>query len=264
MSGEEWIGDFAVAVDADGVATVRFDRPPVNSVSMAVYEALPALRERIEGDPAIRVVVLAAPDDARAWCGGADLNDFVGMDPRRRKERYARINELLPHLNELERPTIAAINAHTVGIGVVFAALCDLRVAADSATFSCKEIDYGLVPGEGGLLASLRMPQGIVREMLFTARRFTAEEMRAAGFLNAVVPRAAVSAKAGELAGLMAAKSLPSLKATKRVQVAIEGMDWPDAYLLAQQASAELTAGPDAAEGVAAFLEGRAPRLVDQ
>jgi enoyl-CoA hydratase/carnithine racemase len=100
--------------------------------------------------------------------------------------------------------------------------------------------------------------------MLFTARRFTAEEMRAAGFLNAVVPRAAVSAKAGELAGLMAAKSLPSLKATKRVQVAIEGMDWPDAYLLAQQASAELTAGPDAAEGVAAFLEGRAPRLVDQ
>lgn len=264
MTGGERIGDFAVSVDDGGVATVVFDRPPVNSVSMAVYEALPELRERIEGDDAIRVVVLAAPDGARAWCGGADLNDFVGMNPARRKERYARINELLPHLNELERPTIAAINAHTVGIGVVLGALCDLRVAAAEATFACKEIEYGLVPGEGGLLASLRMPQGIVREMLFTARRFSAAEMAAAGYLNAVVPRAEVAAKARELAELIAAKSLPSLKATKRTQVAIEGMDWPEAYLLAQEASAVLTGGPDAAEGVAAFLEGRAPRLVDR
>jgi enoyl-CoA hydratase/carnithine racemase len=264
MSPEEQIGDFVISVDDDGIANVRFDRPTVNSVSMAVYEALPPLRERIESDDSVRVVLLTAPDDARAWCGGADLNDFVGMNPHRRKERYARINELLPHLNELERPTIATINAHTVGIGVVLAALCDLRVAADSATFSCKEIEYGLVPGEGGLLASLQMPQGMVREMLFTARRFSAEEMRQAGYLNAVVPRDEVLPKARKLALMMATKSLPSLKATKRTQVAIEGMDWPEAYLLAQEASSQLTAGPDAAEGVAAFLEGRAPRLVDR
>lgn len=257
------IGDFRLEVE-EGIGTVVFDRPPVNSVSMAVYEALPELRRRIEGDDDVRVVVLTAPDGARAWCGGADLNDFVDMTPERRKQRYARINDLLPHLGELERPTIAAINAHTVGIGVVFAALCDLRVAADSATFSCREIEYGLVPGEGGLLASLRLPQGLVREMLFTARRFAAEEMRAGGFLNAVVPRADVAAKARELALMMAAKSLPSLKATKRTQVAIEGLPWREAYLIAQEASAALTGGPDAAEGVAAFLEGRAPRLVDR
>jgi enoyl-CoA hydratase/carnithine racemase len=264
VTGEERIGDFALSVDDDGIATVTFDRPPVNSVSMAVYEALPELRRRIEADDAIRVVLLTAPVDARAWCGGADLNDFVGMNPERRKERYARINELLPDLNELERPTIAAINAHTVGIGVVLAALCDMRVAADSATFSCREIEYGLVPGEGGLLAALQMPRAVVREMLFTARRFSAAEMLRAGYLNAVVPREEVDAKARELAGLMAAKSLPSLKATKRTQVAIEGMEWPAAYLLAQEASAILTGGPDAAEGVAAFLQRRAPRLVDR
>jgi enoyl-CoA hydratase/carnithine racemase len=260
----ERIGDFELTVDEGGVATVLFDRPPVNSVSMAVYEALAPLRERIEGDDSIRVVVFTAPDDARAWCGGADLNDFVDMTPERRKDRYGRINELLPHLNELERPTIAAINAHSVGIGIVLGALCDIRVGSDSATFSCREIEYGLVPGEGGLLASLRVPQGIVREMLFTARRFSAEEMCAAGYLNAVVPRAEVASKARELAETIAAKSLPSLKATKRTQVAIEGLDWPEAYLLAQEASAQLTGGPDAAEGVAAFLEGRAPRLVDR
>ncbi len=263
MQLPERVGDFSIVIDGRGIATVTFDRPPVNSVSMEVYEAFPLLRDRIESDESIRVVVLAAPDDARAWCGGADLNDFVGMDPPRRKERYARINALLPHLRGLDRPTIAAINAHAVGIGVVFAALCDMRIAADSATFSCREIDYGLVPGEGGLLASLRMPQGIVREMLFTGRRFGADEMRAAGYLNAVVPRAEVAAKAEELAAMMATKSLPALRATKRTQVAIEGMDWAEAYLLAQEASGELVGGADAAEGVAAFLEGRAPRLRD-
>ncbi|HYC81099.1 MAG TPA: enoyl-CoA hydratase-related protein [Solirubrobacterales bacterium] len=264
MQSPERIGDFLIEVDEGGIATVTFDRPPVNSVSIEVYEALPELRRRLEHDAAVRVVILAAPDGARAWCGGADLNDFVGMDPPKRKQRYARINQLLPHLRELERPTIAAINAHTVGIGVVLAALCDLRVAADSASFACKEIEYGLVPGEGGLLASLRMPQGLVREMLLTARRFSAEEMRHGGYLNAVVPRAEVMAKARELAALMAAKSLPALRATKRTQVAIEGMEWDAAYLLAQEASAELTGGEDAAEGVAAFLEGRPPRLVDR
>jgi enoyl-CoA hydratase/carnithine racemase len=263
VAAGEKIGDFTLSVDDEGIATVLFDRPPVNAVSIAVYEALRELRERIEPDDSIRVVVLTAPEDARAWCGGADLNDFVGMDPPRRKKRYARINALLPHLRELDRPTIAAINAHAVGIGVVLAALCDLRIAADDATFSCREIDYGLVPGEGGLLASLRMPQGLVREMLLTARRFSAEEMRLGGYLNAVVPRSEVAAKVQELAAMMASKSLPSLRATKRTQVAIEGMPWEEAYLLAQEASAELTGGADAAEGVNAFLEGRAPRLVD-
>lgn len=254
---------FPVAIDADGIATVTFDRPPVNAVSLEVYEALAALRARIEADDAIRVVILAAPEEARAWCGGADLNEFVGMNPERRKERYARINELLPNLSGLERPTIAAINSHAVGIGMVLAALCDLRVAADSATFACREIDYGLVPGQGGLFPALGMPRAIARELLFTGRRFSAAEMQAAGFLNAVVPREQVAAKAGEIAALMAAKSRPALEATKRTQIAIEGMPWREAYLKAQEESAELTRNADAAEGVSAFLEGRDPRLVD-
>jgi len=254
---------FSFEVDDHGVATVTFDRPPVNSVSMAVYEELAALAARIDADDGIRVVILTAPDDARAWCGGADLNDFVDMTPAGRRERYARVNALLPALNELQRPTIAAINAHTVGIGVVLAALCDLRVAADSATFACREIDYGLVPGESRLLESAGIPRATVRELLLTGRRFSARELREAGFLNAVVPRTDVLAKAREIAALIAAKSLPSLKAAKRTLYAVEELAWPEAYLVAQEESALLHAGTDAGEGVQAFLEGRAPRLTD-
>lgn len=257
-------GPFQVDIDETGVALVIFERPPVNAVSLAVYEAIAALAERIESTDEVRVVVLTAPRHARAWCGGADLNEFVGMTPERRKSRYARINELLPRLLELDRPTIAAINAHTVGIGVVLAAMCDIRVAADTATFACKEIDYGLVPGEGGLLATVRVPSGVVREMLFGARRFSAAELNAVGFISRVVSRERVVATAHDIALPIAAKSLPALKATKRTLNAIEGMRWSDAYLLAQDASGELAVNADAAEGVNAFLEGRAPRLVDR
>jgi enoyl-CoA hydratase/carnithine racemase len=258
------IDPFRVATDDRGVATVQFDRPPVNAVSIEVYEALGAVMERIEGDDEARVVVLTAPEGARAWCGGADLNDFVGMDPESRHARYARINELLPRLYDLDRPTIAAVNSHVVGIGVVIAALCDIRVASESATFACREIDYGLVPGEGAVLQSLRVPAGTVREMLFTARRFSAAELQAIGFVGHVVPGEDVLAKAYEIAGLIAAKSLPALKASKRTFNAIEGMRWREAYLLSQKASvSELAGTADAGEGVRAFLEGRTPKLID-
>jgi enoyl-CoA hydratase/carnithine racemase len=259
------VGPFRAEIDEQGIAVVVFDRPPVNAVSMEVYEALAGLADLIEAAEDARVVVLTAPVDARAWCAGADLNDFVGMVPNRRKQRYARINELLPRLYELDRPTIAAINAHVVGIGVVIAALCDIRVAADTATFACREIDYGIVPGEGGLLAGLGVPSGTVREMLFSARRFSAAEMQEAGFVGHVVPREQVLARSREIAAPIAAKSLPALRASKRVFNAIDGMGWREAYLLAQEASAaELTATADAAEGINAFLEGRVPRLVDR
>ena len=255
---------FTLDIDADGVGTVLFDHSPVNAFSLAVYEALGALVDTVAASEDVRVLVLTAPPDARAWCGGADLKDFVGMDPAGRKERYAFINGILPRFATLDRPVIAAVNAHAVGIGVVLAGICDLRIAADTATFACPEINYGLVGGGAGLFSYLNMPEVITREMLYTGRRFSATEMQSAGFLNDVVPRDEVLPRALDMAHLIAQKSLPSLKARKNVLVAIEGLSWNDSYLLAQRASGELIAGRDAGEGVAAFLEHRRASFVDE
>ena len=257
------LGPFRIEVDEDGIAVVTFDRPPVNSVSMEVYEAIGQLGPTIDADDRIRVVILTAPEDARAWCGGADLNDFKELNSKTRKERYNRINELLPGLTEMPRPTIAAINAHAIGIGVVLASLCDMRVASEEAAFACREIFYGLVPGEGGLLKYLGLPQGVIREMLFTARRFTASEMYDHGFLNRVVPRSDVMHTAKEIASEIAVKSLPSLKALKETLLSIDGLPWDEAYVIAQDASTRFTEGKDASEGINAFLEGRQPRYRD-
>jgi enoyl-CoA hydratase/carnithine racemase len=258
------LGSLELTLDDAGVAHVVFSRPPVNAVSLSVYEDIGRLVELVEASDAIRAVVLSAPPTARAWCGGADLKDFVGMDPDRRKERYAFINERLPGFARMDRPVVAAINGHAIGIGMILAALCDLRVAADDAQFACPEIDYGLVAGGGGVFAMLKMPEAKVREMLFTGARFSARDLEPTGFFNYVVPRDQVVPRAMQLAASIAAKSLPAVRARKLASVAIEGRSWMDAYLDAQALSARMAAGTDGGEGVRAFLEHRAPQYLDK
>lgn len=258
------IGSFEVDVGDDGVASVVFSRPPVNAVSLSVYEDIGRLVDAIESNDAVRVVVLVAPDSARAWCGGADLNDFVGMDTEKRKERYRYINAVLPRFYRMDRPTIAAINGAAVGVGMVWAGLFDMRVAAEDARFSVPEIDYGLVGGGAGLFGMLKMPEAKVREMLFTGGKYNARDIEGTGFFNAVVPRAEVLPVALDLACRIASKSLPAIRARKLASIALEGRSWMDAYLDAQALSAELVAGRDSGEGVRAFLEHRKPSFRDR
>lgn len=257
-------GSLSLEVTEEGVGHVVFSRPPVNAVSLSVYEDIGALSDAVEKDETVRAVVLSAPEDSRAWCGGADLKDFVGMDTEKRKERYRFINAQLPRFYSLDRPTIAAINGPAIGIGMVWAGLCDMRVAAEDALFACPEIDYGLVGGGAGLFGMLKMPECKVREILFTGRKYTARELEPTGFFNYVVRRSDVVATAMDLARRIASKSLPSIRARKTATVALEGRGWMDAYLDAQALSAELVAGSDGAEGVRAFLEHRRATYRDE
>jgi enoyl-CoA hydratase/carnithine racemase len=257
------IGSFYIEVADDGVALVTFSRPSVNAISLSVYEDIGRMGSWIMDNDAIRCVVLTAPETSRAWCGGADLRDFIGMDTPRRKERYAFINAQLPHFYNLDRPVIAAINGPTVGVGLILAGLCDMRVAWEDAYFSSPEIDYGLVGGGAGVLAMLKMPEAKIREILFTGRKFSAKELEPTGFFNYVLPRSEVLPRAMDMARAIASKSLPAVRARKRASVGLEGRTWMESYLDAQAISAELVANADSGEGVRAFLEHRRPNLVD-
>ncbi len=256
-------GAFTLDVAEDGVALLRLDRPPVNAVSVAVYEDLGRVVDHVEASASIRAIIWVASGDARAWCGGADLHDFDGIDVEGRKARYAFINAQLPRFYRLDRPVIAAIRRPAIGIGMILAALCDMRIAAEDAVFACPEIDYGLVAGGAGLFAHVNMPEAKVREMLFTGARFTARELEPTGFFNYVLPSDEVMPRALEIARRIAAKSLPSVRARKVASARLEGMSWSQAYLDAQTLTAELTAGSDGGEGVRAFLDGRAPDYRD-
>jgi enoyl-CoA hydratase/carnithine racemase len=255
---------FRLETNTQGVTVVTFDRPPVNAVSFDVYPDIRAMAEAIEATDETRVVVLTAPPNARAWCGGADVRDFLPLDHESRMARYAMINECLPRFYNLNRPVIGAINSHAVGVGLVLAAFCDLRVASKDAFFACPEIDRGVLAGGGSFFTRLNMPTGRIREMIYTGRRFMAEELQQhSGFFNYVVPKDQVMPKAMELAGVIAGKSLAALKANKLCNNASESMSWTEAYKLSQSESAKLTITRDAKEGIRAFLEKRSPKYVD-
>lgn len=254
-------GAFSVEERPDGVALVSFFRPPVNAVSISVYEDIGHLADHIAASDTIKVVVLSAPDEARAWCGGADLREFEGMTAQRRRERYEFINEQLPRFHHIDRPIIAAIKGPAVGVGVMLAGMCDMRVASEDARLACPEVDYGLIGGSAGLLASLRMPEAKVREMVYTGRSFTARELENTGFFNYIVPRAAVLPLALDLAGQIAGKNLKALRARKLASLMFEGPDWMEAYLEAQEASSALVEHPDSAKAVQrALIKGRRAR----
>jgi enoyl-CoA hydratase len=258
------LGCLSLTLLDNGIGHVVFDRPPVNAVSISVYEDIGKLVEFVELTEGIRVLVLSAPENSKAWCGGADLNDFVGMDPERRKSRYDFINARIPGFARMDRPVIAAINGHAIGIGMILAAICDLRVAAEDAMFACPEIDYGLIAGGAGIFAMLKMPEAKIREMLFTGNRFSAKELEPTGFFNYVVPRSQVISRALELATNIASKSLPVVRARKLASVAIEGRSWMEAYLDAQVLSGQLAGNADGEEGVLAFIEHRQPNYKDE
>lgn len=99
--------------------------------------------------------------------------------------------------------------------------------------------------------------------MIFTGRRFTADELRDTGFFNYVVARDQVMPKSMEIAEIIARKSLPAVKATKEISVACESLGWEEGYRLGQERSARLTAGRDSKEGIKAFLEKREPAYTD-
>lgn len=247
-------GAFSVELQPSGVALTTFSRPPVNALSLETYEEIREFAEHVSSNDRIKVVVIAAPEESRAWCGGADLREFEGMTAARRKERYGFINECLPRFHRIDRPMIAAIRGAAVGVGVMLAGMCDLRVVSSNARFACPEVDYGLIGGSAGLLASLRMPEAKVREMVYTGRTFTAKELEDTGFFNYVVPSSAVLPLALDLAETIAAKSLPALKARKLASLMFEGPEWMDAYLKAQEASSALVEDPKSNAAVRAAL----------
>jgi enoyl-CoA hydratase/carnithine racemase len=255
MAGYEY---FRVALQ-DAVATVTFDRAPVNAVSAPVYTELAALSRELGESDEVHVVILTAPVTRKAWCGGADLHDFLKLDSASRRDRYAHINACLPLFANLPKPVIAAITGHAVGVGMVLASLCDIRIAAEEAFFALPEIERGTVAGGGGFFSRLGVPQGLIREMLFTGRRFTARELERSGLFNDIVPKAEVLPKAQALARMIAGKSLPALRANKEAALIAETTSWQDAYAAAQEFAAELTGMQDSKEGIRSFLERRNP-----
>jgi enoyl-CoA hydratase/carnithine racemase len=216
------------------LALVRLARPAaVNAFSVRMrdelWEALTAVRD----DPDVRGLLLEG--QGRAFCAGADLTEF-GTAPSQAIARRVRFErDVFGLLLSLPVPTLAAVHGPCLGSGVELAAACDVRLAADDATFGMPETGWGLIAAAGGTQLLPRIVgQGRALDLLLTGRRFDADEALAMGLAHRIVPRAALATEARAWLTRIVAAPAPALAAAKRA--VNELADLPLAQALAGEA----------------------------
>jgi 2-(1,2-epoxy-1,2-dihydrophenyl)acetyl-CoA isomerase len=208
------------------VVTITMSRAEERNAigSHADCEEFVAAIERAGADARVAVVILTG--DGPSFSAGGNLKNMrnrtgIGAldTPMATRNNYrAGIQRVPRALWELEVPTIAAINGHAIGVGLDLACMCDIRIAADSATFAASFIKVGIVPGDGGAYF-LPKAVGLSRasEMLFTGDMLDASAALACGLVSRVVPADALMAETGKLAARIAANPPLTLRLSKRL-----------------------------------------------
>src|SRR2546429_2039553 len=250
-----------VETSRDGaVLTIRLNRPDVlNAFNAELHRALGgALKEAREAD--VRAVVITGA--GRGFCVGQDLTEFREAPGDIGSRLRATYHPNVLAVRALEKPVIAAVNGAAAGAGLSFACACDLRVAADSASFVPAFINIGLIPDSGGSYFVTRI-LGPARafEWLTSGRKLTAAEAHAWGLVSEVVETDGLTARAAEVAAQLAALPTRAIGMTKRLidhalNATLERQLEREAELQAAATQTE-----DFREGVAAFLEKRPPEF---
>jgi 2-(1,2-epoxy-1,2-dihydrophenyl)acetyl-CoA isomerase len=250
-----------VETSRDGaVLTLTLNRPDVlNAFNRDMHRALAAgLKDARDGG--VRAVVITGA--GRGFCVGQDLTEFreaPGDIGSRLRDNY---HPNIRAIRALEKPVIAAVNGAAAGAGMSLACACDLRIAADSATFVPAFINIGLIPDSGSSYFVARI-LGPARafEWLASGKRLTAAEAHAWGLVTEVVETDALQTRAAELAAQLADLPTRGVGMTKRL------LDHAVTATLEEQLEREAqlqtaaTQTEDFKEGVAAFLEKRPPRF---
>ena len=243
---------------AGAVLTITLNRPDVlNALDTAMHDALGAALKDARSEEVRAVIITGA---GRGFCVGQDLNEFrerAGDIGARLRATY---HPNIRAIRGLDKPVIAAVNGAAAGAGLSIACACDIRIAADSATFVPAFINIGLIPDSGGTFFITRLiGQARALEWLGSGHRLTAAEAQAWGLVSEVVEPTVLETRATEIAAELAALPTRAIGMTKRLldraptSTLDEQLEWE------AQLQAAATQTDDFREGVDAFLEKRAP-----
>jgi 2-(1,2-epoxy-1,2-dihydrophenyl)acetyl-CoA isomerase len=251
----------AVRVEREGaVATVVLNRPQaMNAVTRGSRRELIARLRELSRDRSVRAVVLTG--EGRAFCAGQDLREEGALDDVANvvRDTYAPI---ISHLQEMPKPTIAAINGAAAGAGLSFALACDLRVMSSGAVLMMAFSNIGLVPDSGGSWFLARtVGYNRALELAITGRRIGADEALSLGLVEQVVEADALRPTVADLAAALAARPTQAIAWTKKLMREALTATLAETVESEAQLQAAAVRSHDHAEGVAAFLEKREPRF---
>ena len=245
--------------DARGVHRLTLNSPKsFNVLSEAVLGELQRQFDAIAADPTARVLVIAA--EGKAFCAGHDLKQMKANPQLAYYQRlFAQCSKMMLSIQKLPMPVIARVQGLATAAGCQLVAQCDLAVAADSARFGVNGIDVGLFCATPSVPLVRNMALKQAMEMLVTGGFIDAEEARARGLVNRVVPAEQLDAAVDALVNAILAKPREAIAAGKELFYRQSELGIEAAYQLAGQTMACNMVLDVAQEGVQAFIEKRAP-----
>lgn len=244
------------------LAVLTFNRPEArNAMTWAMYDALVQACEAVDGNDAVRVLVLRGAG-GKAFAAGTDISQFQQFQTPQDGVAYEQhIADVLDRLERVIKPTIAQIEGVAVGAGCAIAAACDLRVATPASTFGipiARTLGNCVTGAAFSRLVDLVGP-GHAKDILFTGRLVSAAEAQGMGFLNRVVPADAIGGAVRDLATQIASNAPLTVRATKEMTRRLlmqRRLTSPEARDLIEMCYGSA----DFREGVEAFLAKRRPR----
>ena len=243
------------------IVTVTIDRPPVNALTLSTYAEIRDIFTAFSDDHTTRAVIFTG-SGSRAFCAGVDLK---ALDQRpetiesieRRIDPGLSAREAFRAVYECAVPVIAAVNGPALGAGLALVAVCDLIIAADTATFGAPEINAGVLGASAHM--SLLVGRHKMRELFFLGEPMTAMDLHEAGVVSAVVEASDLLAVANSFAERLSEKSPIAMRLAKEALNRVEFLPLWDAYRVEQDYTNRLLTFEDSAEARRAFLEKRKP-----
>ncbi|MEU0784354.1 enoyl-CoA hydratase-related protein [Streptomyces sp. NPDC006173] len=239
---------------AEGVGTIRLDRPPMNALDVATQDRLKELAEEAATRTDVRAVVLYGGE--KVFAAGADIKEMQAMDHAAMVVRSRALQDSFTAVARIPKPVVAAVTGYALGGGCELALCADYRIAGENAKLGQPEILLGVIPGAGGTqrLSRLIGPSR-AKDLIFTGRMVKAHEALALGLVDRVVPAAEVYTAAHAWAARLAQGPAIALRAAKESIDAGLETDLETGLAIERNWFAGLFATEDRERGMRSFVE---------
>ncbi len=248
------MGEFVRLEVADGIGTIRLDRPKMNALDAQMQEEIREAAGEASTRDDVRAVIVYGGE--RVFAAGADVKEMVTMSYTDMVKRSGGLTSAFSSVARIPKPVVAAITGYALGGGCELALCADIRIAADDATLGQPEILLGIIPGAGGTQRLTRLVgPSRAKDIIFSGRFVPAAEALAIGMVDRVVPAGSVYDAAREWAGQFAHGPSYALRAAKEaIDKGLE-VDLETGLEIERQQFAALFATEDRTIGMSSFVE---------